>query len=152
MTMRLLVVGVLSAVTFAGCGNSVAVSQGATTSAGAVAPIALSAVTPVDAQRDRLPAAATVPVGGAADFDLYTHCGINGLMIAGRWWQADPPLNDGQGNPPTGWGNPYQPGTLRLVDQETAVFSANHPPANPAPLPPLRFHRTTSTNYPFLCS
>ena len=111
-----------------------------------------SALNVVDAQRDRLPAAATVPVGGAADFDLYTHCGINGLMIAGRWWQADPPLNDGQGNPPTGWGNPYQPGTLRLVDQETAVFSANHPPANPAPLPPLRFHRTTSTNYPFLCS
>ncbi|MGZ4701341.1 MAG: hypothetical protein ACXV98_09025 [Ilumatobacteraceae bacterium] len=152
MTMRLLFVGVLSVVTFAGCGNSVAVSQGATTSAGSTAPIAVNSLTPVDAQRDRLPAAATVPAGGAADFELYTHCGINGIMIAGRWWQADPPLNDGQGNPPTGWGNPYQPGTLRLVDQETVVFSAHQLPAAAALLPSVTFHRTASTDYPNLCS
>ena len=150
--MRLLLVGVLSAVTFAGCGNSVAVSEGATASGGSAAPIAAGSVTPVDAQRERLTVAATVPVGGAADFDLYTHCGINGIMIAGRWWQAELPLNDGQGNPPTGWGNPYQPGTLRLVDEETAVFSANHSPADAALLPSVKFHRTTSTDYPFMCS
>jgi hypothetical protein len=150
--MRLLLVGVLSAVTFAGCGNSVAVSEDATTSGGSAAPIAAGSEIPVDAQRDRLPVATTVPVGGAADFDLYTHCGINGIMIAGRWWQADPPLNDGQGNPPTGWGNPYQPGTLRSVDEETAVFSANPAPADAAPLPSVTFHRTTSTDYPSICS
>jgi hypothetical protein len=152
MTMRLLLVGVLSVVTFAGCGNSVAVSEDVTTSGGSAAPIAADSVIPVDAQRDRLPVAATPPVGGAADFDLYTHCGINGIMIAGRWWQADPPLNDGQGNPPTGWGNPYQPGTLRVVDEESAVFSAAAAPADAALLPSVTFHRTTSTDYPFMCS
>lgn len=57
------------------------------------------------------------------DFDLYTHCGIHGTMIDGRWWAAVEPLDDGNGNPPPGWGNPVQRGTLSLT-QDEAVFSA----------------------------
>ena len=152
--MRVLLVGVLCVATFGGCGNSAAVLDGSTTTgAGSTAPIAVSSLTPVDAQRDRQQqAAAAIQVGGADRAQLYTHCGINGIMIAGRWWQAERPLNDGEGNPPTGWGNPYQPGTLRLVDEETAVFHAGQSSADAAPLPSVTFHRTASTDYPFLCS
>ena len=32
------------------------------------------------------------------------------------------PLSGGQGNPPSGWGNPYQPGTMTLLSPATAVF------------------------------
>lgn len=32
------------------------------------------------------------------------------------------PLSDGQGNPPTGWGNPYQQGTMTLISPAEAVF------------------------------
>jgi hypothetical protein len=38
------------------------------------------------------------------------------------------PLTDGAGNPPSGWGNPYQDGTMTLLSPSTAVFrdSAGH--------------------------
>ena len=48
-------------------------------------------------------------------FDLYTHCGINGLSVNGKYFQhVGGSLDDGSGNPPTGWGNPYQHGTLTV--------------------------------------
>jgi hypothetical protein len=69
-------------------------------------------------------AVATLPeVGVASPLDLYTHCGVLGTDIAGVWFAADPPLVEGAGNPPAGWGNPYQPGTLTLVSAEEAVFA-----------------------------
>ena len=74
--------------------------------------------------------------------DLYTHCGVFGIDIGGIWFAADPPLVEGAGNPPPGWGNPYQPGTLTLLTADEAVFGddAGHEvrlradePARPAP-------------------
>jgi hypothetical protein len=62
-------------------------------------------------------------VGIAYPFDLYTHCGVLGTDVGGVWFAAAPPLVEGAGNPPAGWGNPYQPGTLTLVDTEEAVFA-----------------------------
>jgi len=47
-------------------------------------------------------------------YNLYTHCGIG-------YYETTPPLNDGSGNPPPGWGNPYQP----------------RPPSAPDPAPSL---------------
>lgn len=140
--MRIFLVGVLGVVALAGCGIPGGAMEGSTTLGSA--PAAEGSPTPVDTQ----PA---IDEQAATDFDLYTHCGINGTMIAGRWWQADPPLSDGHGNPPTGWGNPSQPGTLRMVDQETAVFSADQSFAGGAPLPSVTLRRTASTDYPFLC-
>jgi hypothetical protein len=32
-------------------------------------------------------------------------------------------LDDGSGNPPRGWGNPYDNGTMTLIDKSTAVFT-----------------------------
>ncbi len=59
----------------------------------------------------------------AAPYSLYTHCGISGALIDGRWYQAWPPLSDGSDNPPPGWGNPYQRGTIRMISSTEAVFS-----------------------------
>ena len=55
-------------------------------------------------------------------FDLYTHCGINNFMAYGKYFaRIGGSLSDGSGNPPDGWGNPFQRGTLTLSG-DTAVF------------------------------
>src|SRR5665647_3086221 len=61
---------------------------------------------------------ATVAVGGEP-FSLYTHCGIHELALGGRWYErVGDALDDGHGNPPQGWDNPYQAGTLTSVVPE----------------------------------
>jgi len=61
-------------------------------------------------------------------YDLYTHCGITEARVGNRFFVAVRPLSDGAGNPPAGWGNPDQPGTMTLVSPAEAVFtdSAGH--------------------------
>ncbi|MBO0836017.1 MAG: hypothetical protein J2P28_10930 [Actinobacteria bacterium] len=56
-------------------------------------------------------------------YRLYTHCGIDEALIQGKYYVADHPLSDGQGNPPAGWDNPYQVGTMKLVPPSQAVFT-----------------------------
>jgi hypothetical protein len=65
---------------------------------------------------------AVTPVGSAQPYRLYTHCGIDEARIGSRYYQAVHPLSDGQGNPPAGWGNPYQQGTMTLLSPSKAVF------------------------------
>jgi len=65
---------------------------------------------------------ATTAAGSAQSYRLYTHCGIDEARIGNRYFQAAHPLSDGQGNPPPGWGNPYQLGTMTLLSPATAVF------------------------------
>jgi hypothetical protein len=68
-------------------------------------------------------AAPVSPQAGVAyPVDLLTHCGVVGTEIGGVWFAADPPLVEGAGNPPPGWDNPYQRGTLTLVTDVEAVF------------------------------
>ena len=55
---------------------------------------------------------------------LYTHCGIAGTEFAGRDWVAEPVLEDGNGNPPTGWGNPVQLGVMALTSSDHAEFES----------------------------
>jgi hypothetical protein len=55
-------------------------------------------------------------------YTLYTHCGIDEAMINGRWYEAVHPLTDGHGNPPPGWSNPGQPGTITLTSPTRAIF------------------------------
>jgi hypothetical protein len=55
-------------------------------------------------------------------FDLSTRCGVLGADVGGVWFAAEPPLTDGQGNPPEGWADPYQPGTLTILSATEAVF------------------------------
>jgi hypothetical protein len=61
-------------------------------------------------------------VGSARPYRLYTHCGIDEARIGNRYFEAVHPLSDGQGNPPAGWGNPYQQGTMTLLSPSKAVF------------------------------
>jgi hypothetical protein len=77
-------------------------------------------------------------------YELLTHCGIEWARIRGTFWKADHPLSDGQGNPPAGWANPYQAGTLSFTSLRTAVFTA--------PAGSVTFHRTTRTRAPVICS
>jgi hypothetical protein len=60
--------------------------------------------------------------GSPQPYRLYTHCGIDEARIGNQYFEAVHPLSDGQGNPPPGWGNPYQPGTMTLLSPATAVF------------------------------
>jgi hypothetical protein len=64
----------------------------------------------------------SVEVGHTVNYRLYTHCGVRAAEVHGITFFAQPALDDGSGNPPPGWGNPYDDGTLTLVDQHTAVF------------------------------
>lgn len=54
---------------------------------------------------------------------LYTHCGIRGTRFDGQDWVADPPLDDGSGNPPKGWSNPSQAGYMRLQGTRATFVS-----------------------------
>ncbi|MGH2858371.1 MAG: hypothetical protein ACRDMJ_12925, partial [Solirubrobacteraceae bacterium] len=84
------------------------------------------------------------PAPGPVPYTLYTHCGINWALIDGTYWRAAKPLSDGQGNPPPGWGNPTQRGTLTLIAPGMAQFQS--------PAGSVTFKRTPRTRPPFLCS
>lgn len=58
-------------------------------------------------------------------YRLYTHCGIQWARIDGTFWRATPPLSDGSGNPPRGWGNPFQQGTLFFRSRTRAEFTTS---------------------------
>ncbi|MDX3072753.1 hypothetical protein ACIP98_13110 [Streptomyces sp. NPDC088354] len=61
--------------------------------------------------------------GKAVPFELYTHCGIDDVRIGPTWFEAVRPLSGGSGNPPAGWDNPTQRGTMTLVSPTAAVFT-----------------------------
>jgi hypothetical protein len=56
-------------------------------------------------------------------YSLLTHCGIHEVEIGGRFYRAAPPLDDGAGNPPPGWDNPIQQGTMIVRPDGTATFT-----------------------------
>jgi hypothetical protein len=66
--------------------------------------------------------AATAAARSPQPYQLYTHCGIDEARLGNRYFEAVDPLSDGAGNPPPGWGNPYQAGTITLVSPTEAVF------------------------------
>ena len=67
--------------------------------------------------------AGRAPAPSASPYDLYTHCGIREANVDNRWYVADTPLSDGSGNPPAGWGNPYQAGTITFLSPTRFEFS-----------------------------
>jgi len=94
--------------------------------AGAVVAIVLAACGGGPAAQVITPAApaatAAAATGSPRPYQLYTHCGIDEARIGNRYFEAAHPLSDGQGNPPPGWGNPYQPGTMTLLSTAEAAF------------------------------
>jgi hypothetical protein len=114
MTIRRLA-SVAVAVAVAGCGSQVSLSSGITTRAHT-----------------------------RRAYQLYTHCGIKWAKIDGTFWLASHPLSDGSGNPPAGWGNPFQNGTLLFIGPRTARFDST--------AGSVTFERTTRTQQPVICS
>lgn len=53
----------------------------------------------------------------SASYQLFTHCGVQYVDFQGQRYYADPP------NPPGAWGNPYDDGTLTVIDPSTVVFT-----------------------------
>ena len=64
----------------------------------------------------------SVRVGSSSPYSLYTHCGVLSATINGQVFYAAPALTDGQGNPPPGWGNPYDAGELTVQSTTTIDF------------------------------
>jgi hypothetical protein len=122
------VASALSAVLLAGCGSQLDSASTAPTSANAAGPRTAHLRRP---ERSR-------------SYQLYTHCGIQGAMINGTYWRAMRRLSDGNGNPPPGWGNPYQQGALILLSGTRASFQS--------PAGTVRFERTARLRPPFICS
>ena len=82
--------------------------------------IALVSCGPREADRS-----APATLGKEYAHELYTHCGVRAAAFdRGRWWRANPPLDDGHGNPPIGWGNPTTGGTMVLMREDLAVFTS----------------------------
>lgn len=79
-------------------------------------------------------------------YSLYTHCGVYEARIGDTYYLADEPLDDGQGNPPPGWGNPFQDGTMTFPSRSVAIFSDRLGHV-------VRFHaRPGATSFLRLCS
>ncbi len=77
------------------------------------------------------------PETTSGTFTLSTHCGIHYIVIHGELWETKP-LDDGNGNPPRGWGNPGETGTMEVLSADRAVFtSEGHKP--------LIFHPSNDT-------
>ncbi len=76
--------------------------------------------------------AAPPPIEGGGDwvrFELLTHCGLDGTVIEfdGEHWEArgPGPLNDGSGNPPAGFGNPFDQGWIVRIDADEAGYQSS---------------------------
>lgn len=75
------------------------------------------------------PDVAALPCGSGVDpgvgyrYKLLTHCGIEYAYFDGRFWLADPKLDDGSGNPPAGWDNPFAEGVMTLLPGDEARFT-----------------------------
>lgn len=66
-------------------------------------------------------------LAGSTPYNLYTHCGIHEALVDGTYFVADRRLDDGQGNPPPGWNNPYQAGVITVTgSQATFRDDAGH--------------------------
>ncbi|MFE0700364.1 hypothetical protein [Streptomyces sp. NPDC058872] len=49
--------------------------------------------------------------------------GIDEARIGSTYFEAETPLSDGSGNPPEGWDDPTQLGTMTLKSESEAVFT-----------------------------
>jgi hypothetical protein len=58
----------------------------------------------------------------AVPYVLYTQCGINEARFNDQYYKAVHPLSDGNGNPPSGWGNPLQKSVMRPMSATDVEF------------------------------
>jgi hypothetical protein len=92
---------------------------------------------------DPPPSGPGVVIGATYDYELYVHCGVEWARIDGGWWQTAL-LDDGNRNPPAGWGNPSDQGKLTIIDAATAQYIGQAGVA-------VTFIRTPAVGSPFSC-
>ena len=93
---------------------------------GAAMVLAACGGTAAQAAKPPAPARTVAATAGSAHpYMLYTHCGIEEARIGNRYFEAVHPLSDGRDDPPAGWGNPYQRGTMTLLSPDEALFRDN---------------------------
>jgi hypothetical protein len=69
-----------------------------------------------------------VEMGRFYRFRLYTHCGLNELVdFDGSLWDYSGPgsPDDGNRNPPAGFANPYDDGTMKLISANVAEYQSS---------------------------
>ena len=71
-----------------------------------------------------LPCGPGVEIGKTYSFTLYTHCGVRRSYFDGRRWIVGPTLLNNDINPPPGWGNPTDEGTMELVAKNVARYTS----------------------------
>jgi len=84
-----------------------------------------------------------VEAGDAYDYVLYTHCGVEWAPVDGVWWRTGR-LDDGNANPPEGWGNPFDAGKLTVESDDRATYTSDTGIE-------VEFRRTDITEAPFSC-
>lgn len=95
------------------------------TALAAAAAAVLTGCTDGDPTSVALPTAAAPSAAAPTSipYELYTHCGIDEARIGSTYFEAETPLSDGSANPPPGWDNPTQHGTMTLLSPTAAVFT-----------------------------
>ena len=83
----------------------------------------LNSATGCSEREEAPPCGRGVAIGMPYAYTLYTHCGVRRAYLDGRRWIADPLLSDGNLNPPPGWANPFDTGTIVLVRDGLARYS-----------------------------
>ena len=73
------------------------------------------------------PRSGRASLGVSYQFRLYTHCGLDwptAMDFDGSFWDpvSPRPTSDGNGNPPAGYGNPYDHGTITLISPTRAHY------------------------------
>lgn len=73
------------------------------------------------------PRSGSVIQGVVYRFRLYTHCGLDNSVsfdFDGGFWDpiGTTATSDGSGNPPEGFGNPYDDGTIQLFSHDHAEY------------------------------
>jgi len=67
-------------------------------------------------------------VGVSYRFELYTHCGLDwplAMDFDGSFWDPLGPASDGYGNPPAGYGNPFDQGTITLISPTRTQYRSS---------------------------
>jgi hypothetical protein len=94
-------------------------------------PPAVSTAAPQDLGNGQFrffPHSGRASVGVPYRFRLYTHCGLDwplAMDVDGSFWDLKGPASDVSGNPPTGFGNPYDLGTVTLISPTLAQYKSN---------------------------
>ena len=63
-------------------------------------------------------------IGTSYPFRLLTHCGIGPIYFDGWAWVPRSSLAGLEPNPPPGWGNPFEVGTVRLITGNALVLTS----------------------------